>query len=50
MLQFWVLVSKFYPRSLLVVGISSFCLAEKVVVIRTTVIVGAQRLYLGLQF
>ena len=54
MQQFWMLLSKFYLRSLLAVDISSFCLAKKVVVVRMAVTVqyhtGTWRLYLGLQF
>lgn len=54
MLQFWILVSKFYLRSILAVDISSFCLAKKVVVVRMVVTVGYHtgplRLCLGLQF
>lgn len=54
MLQFWMLVSKFYLRSLLSVDLSFFCLAKKVVVVRMAVTVGYHtgtlRLYLGLQF
>lgn len=55
MLQFWILVPKFYLSSLLAVCISSFFFAKKIVVVRMTVTVGHPttgrwRLYLGLQF
>lgn len=54
MMQFWMLVSKFYQRCLLAVDISSFCLTKQVEVVKMAVTVGCctgtRRLYLGLQF